>query len=130
VLIFAFQVNCTGQKPSSELLRGIAPDALLESGHIRVKPTLQVDSPKLSNVYACGDVAQTGVRNPNARSAMKQAQFVADNITLAIRGQEPTYKYTPQWADSVIKLTLGLVSKMRFASLDVLKLTIQHRTSR
>ncbi|KAH6681205.1 oxidoreductase [Plectosphaerella plurivora] len=107
-LEFDFCVNCTGQKPSSELLRGIAPDALLESGHIRVKPTLQVDSPSLSNVYACGDVAQTGVRNPNARSAMKQAQYVADNITLAIKGQEPTYKYTPQWADSVIKLTLGL----------------------
>lgn len=103
-------MNCTGQKPSSELLRGIAPEAIAESGHILVKPTLQVESASLPNVYACGDVAQTGVRNPNARAAMKQAQFVADNVTLAIRGQAPTYRYTPQWADSVIKLTLGLVS--------------------
>ena len=61
-------------------------------------------------------MAQTGVRNPNARSAMKQAQFVADNIVLAIRGREPTCRYSPDWADSVIKLTLGLVSEFLFAT--------------
>jgi NADH dehydrogenase FAD-containing subunit len=75
-----------------------------------VKNTLQIDEASLSNIYACGDVAQTGVRNPNARAAMKQAQYVADNVVLAVQGKEPTKYYTPTWADGVIKLTLGLVS--------------------
>lgn len=74
-----------------------------------MKPSLQIDEPSLPNVYACGDVADTGVQTPNARSAMKQAQYVADNIVLAIQGQEPSNFYTPEWADAGIKLTLGLV---------------------
>lgn len=75
-----------------------------------MRPTLQIDDPSLPNIYACGDVAQTGVRNPNARAAMKQAQYVADNVVLAVQGREPSKLYTPSWADGVIKLTLGLVS--------------------
>lgn len=104
-------MNCGGQRPSSQLLQDLAPGSISETGHIRVKKTLQINSSMLSNVYACGDVAQTGVRNPNARAAMKQAQYVADNIVLAIQGKEPTNFYTPTWADGVIKLTLGLVSR-------------------
>jgi NADH dehydrogenase FAD-containing subunit len=103
-------VDCTGQEPSSQLLKTLAPEAVATTGHIRVKPTLQIDVPSLPNIYACGDVAQTGVRNPNARAAMKQAQFVADNVVLAVQGKEPAHYYTPTWADGVIKLTLGLVS--------------------
>lgn len=48
--------------------------------------------------------------NPNARSAMRQAEVVADNVILATRGKQPRHKYTPQWGDGLIKLTLGLVS--------------------
>lgn len=108
-------VNCTGQKPASGLLGGFAPEAVSESGHILVKPTLQVDAEGLSHIYACGDVANTGVRNPNARSAMKQAMSVADNIALAVKGQKPSLTYAPHWADCLIKLTLGLVgSRSRF----------------
>lgn len=107
-LEFDFCVNATGQTPSSQLLQDLSPGAIAETGHIRIKPTLQIDDTSLSNIYACGDVAQTGVRNPNARAAMKQAQFVADNVVLAVQGKEPTNLYTPSWADGVIKLTLGL----------------------
>lgn len=106
-------MNCTGQQPSSQLLKELAPEAIAETGHIRVKPTLQIEMPSISNIYACGDVADTGVRNPNARAAMKQAQFVADNVVLAIQGKEPARFYDPTWADGVIKLTLGLVSESR-----------------
>ncbi|KAH8885538.1 FAD/NAD(P)-binding domain-containing protein [Thozetella sp. PMI_491] len=101
-------INCTGQRPSSELLSGLSPDAIAPSGHIKVKPTLQVADDALPNVYACGDVADTKTPNPNSRSARRQAEIVADNIALAIRGRKPKYTYTPQWGDGVIKLTLGL----------------------
>lgn len=104
------QVNCGGQKPSSELIRTISPTAISQSGHIRVKPTLQIDDPAFQNIYACGDVIEAGVDCPNARSAMNQAQHVADNIVLALQGREPTYLYAPAWADAGIVLTLGMVS--------------------
>jgi hypothetical protein len=69
---------------------------------------LQIADEALSNIYACGDVANTGVRNPNSRSAYAQARIVADNIALAARGKEPRLEYDAHWADRVIKLTLGL----------------------
>ena len=40
---------------------------------------------------------------------MRQADTVADNILLAVRGKEPSYEYKNYWADGIIKLTLGLV---------------------
>lgn len=71
---------------------------------------MQIADDQLPNIYACGDVAHTGVPKPNARSAMHQAAIVADNLVLAAMGKTPKHKYTPHWADGVIKLTLGLVS--------------------
>lgn len=41
---------------------------------------------------------------------MRQAQFVADNIVLALQGQEPSHVYKPEWAEAGITLTLGMVS--------------------
>lgn len=82
-----------------------------ESGHIKVKKTLQLDDPALSNIYACGDVADTKTPNPNGRSAMRQADVASDNVLLAVRGKKPAYEYRNNWADGIIKLTLGLVSK-------------------
>ncbi|KAL1850463.1 hypothetical protein VTK73DRAFT_9655 [Phialemonium thermophilum] len=101
-------VDCTGQRPSSGVLASLAPAAISESGHIRVKPTLQILDDSLPHIYACGDVADTHTPNPNARSAMTQAETVADNILLAIRGKGPRYTYAPRWGDGLIKLTLGL----------------------
>ncbi|KAL1958743.1 hypothetical protein VTO42DRAFT_3862 [Malbranchea cinnamomea] len=103
-----YLVRCTGQKPASQVLAGLSPSSISESGHIRVKPTLQIADEAFHNIYTCGDVANTGVRNPNARSAYHQAKIVADNIALAMRGKPPRHTYTPHWADRVIKLTLGL----------------------
>jgi hypothetical protein len=41
---------------------------------------------------------------------MRQAQFVADNIVLALQGREPSHVYKPEWAEAGITLTLGMVS--------------------
>ncbi|KND86892.1 Apoptosis-inducing factor 2 [Tolypocladium ophioglossoides CBS 100239] len=101
-------VNCTGQKPSSEILANLSPSIISPNGHIKVKSTLQVADVQLPNVYACGDVANTNTPNPNARSAMRQAAVVADNILLVARGKDPRNEYANYWPDGVIKLTLGL----------------------
>ncbi|KAF6820123.1 hypothetical protein CPLU01_12848 [Colletotrichum plurivorum] len=103
-----FLVNAVGQQPSSQLINDIAPEAIAKSGRIRVKQTMQIDVDSLPNIYVCGDVAEAGVTNPNARAAMKQAMFAADNLVLALQGKAPSHLYRPSWADGVIKLTLGL----------------------
>ncbi len=103
------QINCTGQKPASGIIAELAPQAIAPSGHIKVKPTLQIDDDSLPNVYVCGDVAETHASNPNSRIAARQAETVADNVVLAARGKKPKHEYETQWGDGVIKLTLGLV---------------------
>ena len=105
----ASKIDCTGQKPSSQVIESLVPTAISPSGHIKVKETLQIDAAHVPNVYACGDVADTHTPNPNARSAMRQATVVAENVLLVTQGKEPKHKYTNLWADGVIKLTLGLV---------------------
>ncbi|EJT69177.1 hypothetical protein GGTG_13286 [Gaeumannomyces tritici R3-111a-1] len=101
-------VSCVGQRPSSHIIAELSPAAILESGHIRVKPTLQIGDESLPNIYACGDVADTGMKNPNGRAAMMQGMVVGYNIGLAISGEEPSVMYDAHWADAMIKLTLGL----------------------
>nr|KMM69653.1 hypothetical protein CPAG_05967 [Coccidioides posadasii RMSCC 3488] len=103
-----YVVNCTGQKPVSGLIAHLSPGIIEQSGHIRVKPTMQVSDQNLPNIYACGDVASTRGDKPNARSAMHQATVAADNVVLAATGKQPRCEYKPHWADGVIKLTLGL----------------------
>jgi NADH dehydrogenase FAD-containing subunit len=101
-------INCTGQKPASGLIEDFAPKTITSSGHIRVKPTLQIDDDSLPNIFVCGDVADTKVANMNSRIAGQQAEIAADNIVLAARGKKPSYTYEPGWAEQVIKLTLGM----------------------
>ncbi|KAH8601837.1 hypothetical protein B0O99DRAFT_501073 [Bisporella sp. PMI_857] len=103
-----FLIQCGGQKPSSETIRTLSPGSISASGHIRVKPTMQIIDETLPNVYVCGDVAETGVSNPNSRAAADNARTAADNIVCAVEGQLPKYHYKHHWAASGIKLTLGL----------------------
>ncbi|KAI1424261.1 hypothetical protein F5Y12DRAFT_459955 [Xylaria sp. FL1777] len=103
-----FLVKCMGQNPNSSLIAELSPKSVTASGHVLVKPTMQIDDESLSNVYVCGDVARTSTPNPNSRSARAQATVVADNVIQAIDGHKPTNKYKPQWLEGLIKLTLGL----------------------
>lgn len=102
-------MDCTGQRPSSSIISELSPASISPSGHLRVKPTLQLADEKLHNVYACGDVADTKTPNPNARSAMRQASVVAENILSIATGGKARHEYENNWSDGVIKLTLGLV---------------------
>ncbi|KAF2972042.1 hypothetical protein GQX73_g1608 [Xylaria multiplex] len=103
-----YLVNCAGQRPNSALIAELSPGSIMATGHIRAKPTMQIDDDSLHNVYICGDVAETSTPNPNSRSAMAQAAVAADNVILAIDGLNPTNKYKPKWLEALIKLTLGL----------------------
>ncbi|KAI1201165.1 hypothetical protein F5X97DRAFT_46327 [Nemania serpens] len=105
-------VDCTGQRPSSSIISELSPASISPSGHLRVKPTLQLADEKLPNVYACGDVADTKTPNPNARSAMRQASVVAENILSIVTGGKPRHEYENNWSDGVIKLTLGLTKSV------------------
>lgn len=71
----------------------------------------------LPNVYACGDVAETGTQNPNARSANRQGSIVAGNVLAAIQGKAPSREFIPSFVDGVIKLT---VSKFRSRPLNTM----------
>ncbi|KAI1360257.1 hypothetical protein F5Y08DRAFT_317812 [Xylaria arbuscula] len=101
-------LDCTGQRPSSGILSQLSPTSISSSGHLRVKPTLQLADDELPNIYACGDVADTKTPNPNARSAMRQASTVAENILSVANGGKSQQQYQNNWSDGVIKLTLGL----------------------
>ncbi|KAI0543648.1 FAD/NAD(P)-binding domain-containing protein [Xylaria curta] len=103
-----FLALCAGQKPNSTPIAELSPKSITASGHVLVKPTMQINDDSLPNVYVCGDVAETNTPNPNSRTAAAQAMIATDNIILAIDGHEPTNKYKPQWLEGSIKLTLGL----------------------
>ncbi|KAI5860064.1 FAD/NAD(P)-binding domain-containing protein [Durotheca rogersii] len=110
-------INCTGQRPDARLVAALSPASVsATTGHVLVRPTMQVRDPALPNVYACGDVCAPDpeedstavVAQPNSRSAMRQAMVAAFNVLDAAEGRAPSNVYRPNWFDGVIKLTLGL----------------------
>lgn len=108
----SIQIKCIGQKPNSGLIAELSPSSISESGYIKVLPTLQIADEAHGNIYAIGDVADTGSIK-NGRAAVEQAQFVAENIVRAIKGKR-SLKYRPQWFEGITDLTLGLVSDCAF----------------
>lgn len=74
---------------------------------------MQIADDAFPNVYACGDVAETGTPNPNARSAGRQGTIAADNVLSAIQGNMPGREYIPNFMDGFIKLTVSKLSRSR-----------------
>ena len=68
---------------------------------------MQVADEGIPNVYACGDVTETGTSNPNARSAMRQGLVAAYNIVSAIQGKAPSLEFVPHFGEGLIKLTVS-----------------------
>lgn len=107
---FDLVLVCTGQKPNSGILQEYAPEAISKTTHrILVRPTLQLQSPEAyaDNVFALGDVAETG--GPKmARAGFFQSMIVAENIVSMINGKLPPRTYQPVlMMEGPIKLTLG-----------------------
>ncbi|KAL4890010.1 hypothetical protein BDV59DRAFT_185513 [Aspergillus ambiguus] len=105
-----FVILATGQTPNNGLIKDLAPsssESLInpENGFVRIKPTMQFQDPQYPNLFAVGDIADTGLRKA-ARPGSAQAGVVARNIQAMIEGRKPeeTYPRMP----AAIHLTLGM----------------------
>ncbi|RAL11216.1 NAD(P)/FAD-dependent oxidoreductase [Aspergillus homomorphus CBS 101889] len=107
-------VKCVGQRPNSGLVAKVSPLSVTESGHIRVRPSLQLADEACSRIYAAGDVIEVNTVQ-NARGALQQAEVVARNIVRAIKGKRLVV-YRPNWWESATKLTLGLKKSVMYMS--------------
>lgn len=106
-------ILATGQTPNNQLvahLNASSPESPsiinTQNGFIRVRPTLQLLDDQYPNIFAVGDIADTGSQKA-ARPAAAHAPIVANNIRALIENRTPEEKYVKApWA---IHLTLGKV---------------------
>lgn len=112
-----FVILATGQTPNNQLvadLKSSHPDGKSvvnpDNGFIRVRPTMQLLDEQYSNLFAVGDIADTGAQKA-ARPGSAQAAVVAKNIQALIEGRaaEDTFVKGP----GAIHLTLGMVTQPR-----------------
>lgn len=85
------QIMSIGQTPQSALISTLSPGAITRTGFIAVQPTLQIADSNVPNVFAVGDIADTGA-NKAARPGMVQANVVARNIVRLIERQSQNSK--------------------------------------
>lgn len=109
-----FVILATGQTPNNQLVADLEPstaDGLSvinpDNGFIRVRPTMQFLDDKFSNMFAVGDIADTGAQKA-ARPGAAQAAVVAKNIQSLIEGQNPEETFIK--GPGAIHITLGMVS--------------------
>lgn len=115
-------ILATGQVPNTQLLRKLdetATDPATSiinpaNGFLRVRPTLQLLNPDYPNIFALGDVADTGAPKA-ARPGMMQADVVVQNVLSLIEGKEAEKEI--EVGPAAIHLTLGLVRFISFLSL-------------
>ncbi|KAK4545935.1 hypothetical protein LTR36_002499 [Oleoguttula mirabilis] len=108
-----FAIVCNGQVPQSTILQNLAPQCIDNDSFIRTLKTLQINDPEYSNIFALGDVADTGAHKA-ARPAGKQAEIVAKNIVHLIE-QEPLEEYEVQGTPA-IHMSLGVKKNVVFAN--------------
>ncbi|KAE8419864.1 hypothetical protein BDV36DRAFT_250527 [Aspergillus pseudocaelatus] len=101
-----YLVKCVGQRPNSKLIQALSPESISETGHVKVRPTLQLADTSLNHIYAAGDVVDMD-NIKNGRAAVQQAQSVAQNIVRSIKSQNQL-EYRPQWWEGMTKLHVGL----------------------
>ncbi|RAO67690.1 uncharacterized protein BHQ10_003702 [Talaromyces amestolkiae] len=99
---------CAGQTPNSDIIKDLAPEAICpKTNHVLVKPTLQIDTSRSSNVFAMGDVAETG-GSRMASAGFFQTETILQNIYTMIRGKTPSSVYKPCLViEGRLKLSLG-----------------------
>ncbi|KAI1747245.1 FAD/NAD(P)-binding domain-containing protein [Xylaria castorea] len=116
-------IPATGQTPNTPFLSSLSAsseNSLINpaNGFIRVRPTLQFEDPAFPNLYAVGDVADSGAHKA-ARPGHAQAQVVAKNILDMVQGREPSAKI--EVAPPAIHLTLGLSKNLIIRNPDISK---------
>ncbi|KAJ1713232.1 Amid-like NADH oxidoreductase [Aspergillus flavus] len=116
-----FVICATGQTPNNGLISELTPSTSeslinLDNGFIRIRPTMQFLDPKYSNLFAVGDIADTGLRKA-ARPGSAQAAVVAKNIQAMIEGKSPEDVFPRMPA--AIHLTLGMKYNVIFRNPNV-----------
>ncbi|CAI7660212.1 unnamed protein product [Penicillium bialowiezense] len=113
-----FVILATGQTPNNQLVSDLKPSSAdgksivnPENGFIRVRPTMQLLDEQYSNLFAVGDIADTGAQKA-ARPGSAQAAVVAKNIVSLIEGKsaDDTFVKGP----GAIHLTLGMKQNVIF----------------
>ncbi|KGO67484.1 FAD-dependent pyridine nucleotide-disulfide oxidoreductase [Penicillium italicum] len=113
-----FVILATGQTPNNQLVADLKPSrpdgksvVNPDNGFIRVRPTMQFLDEQYSNMFAVGDIADTGAQKA-ARPGSAQATVVAKNIQALIEGRaaEDTFTKGP----GAIHLTLGMKHNVVF----------------
>ncbi|KAK3346141.1 hypothetical protein B0T25DRAFT_462460 [Lasiosphaeria hispida] len=112
-----FVVVATGQTPNSRFVVAGLGEGLVnpENGFVRVRPTLQFGDGRFPNLFAVGDIADTGAHKA-ARPGSVQAAVAAKNIAAMVAGGEPVETITV--APAGIHLTLGLTRNVIFRNPD------------
>ncbi|THX55883.1 putative oxidoreductase [Aureobasidium pullulans] len=106
-----FAVIATGQTPQSELIRALSPETIDDAGFVRVQRTLQISDTAYPNIFAVGDVADTGAHKA-ARPALRQAPVVVENIEHMTK-DEPLERYEIAEGPA-IHLSLGITKNIKF----------------
>jgi NADH dehydrogenase FAD-containing subunit len=105
-------ILATGQTPNNSLISDLTSstsESLInpDNGFIRIRPTMQFKDEQYPNLFAVGDIADTGLRKA-ARPGSAQAAVIAKNIQAMIEGKKPEEVFPRMPA--AIHLTLGMVS--------------------
>ncbi|RMZ80925.1 hypothetical protein DV737_g2721, partial [Chaetothyriales sp. CBS 132003] len=113
-----FVILATGQKPNNDLVANLATKdkaSLINpaNGMIRVRATLQVDDERYDNIFAVGDIADTGAHKA-ARPGIAQAEVVVKNVMALIQDQKPQARF--EVAPAAIHMTLGLTYNVVFGN--------------
>ncbi|KAI8983481.1 hypothetical protein BDB01DRAFT_722685 [Pilobolus umbonatus] len=103
-------ILCIGMTPNSELMKAFAPDSInKQTGFVKVKPTMQIDDDKFTNIFAIGDVSDhTDVKT--GHYAWMQGLSALDNIKKMIKGANQNELEPYKSKDlALIKMVLGKV---------------------
>ncbi|CAG8088385.1 unnamed protein product [Penicillium olsonii] len=113
-----FVILATGQTPNNQPVADLKPsqpdgESIInpDNGFIRIRPTMQFLDEQYSNMFAVGDIADTGAQKA-ARPGSAQAAVVAKNIASLIEGKiaDETFVKGP----GAIHLTLGMKQNVIF----------------
>ncbi|OKO98659.1 Apoptosis-inducing factor -like protein [Penicillium subrubescens] len=105
-------ILATGQTPNNQLVAHLEPSVINpDNGFIRVRPTMQFLNDEYSNMFAVGDIADTGAQKA-ARPGAAQAAVVAKNIQSLIEGRSAEEQFVK--GPGAIHITLGMKYNMIF----------------
>lgn len=115
-----FVILATGQKPNNALVDSLPttnPEGLINktNGFIRINKSMQIQDEAYRNIFAVGDIADTGVHKA-ARPGAAQAKVVASNILSMLFGGSPDVQY--EKSPRAIHLSLGLKRNIIFRNPD------------